>query len=442
MGMVARAGAAVQQLLGPFAAEVGRDTGVVVRQRKFTAVSLARTFVLGFLQKPFASAEDLARVAAQCGAAVTPQAIDQRQTPRLVAFLEGLFRRAVRVVVGSDRVLAPILDRFTAVRVLDSTVIRLPDGQRHRFPGCGGRCGFGQAALKLQTELDLKTGALAHVEVESGRSADVATPRQHARPVAGALRITDLGYFCMEVFATLVVAGGHFLSRLQYGTGVRTPDGEVVDLLGWLAGHAGPVVDRPIRLGRRQSLACRLIAWRLPPEPANRRRQKLREEHRRKWGREPSAGRLAWCDWTILVTSVPPEHLTPSEAAVLYRARWQIELLFKRWKSQNRVADLTGATEVRQMVRVWARLVAAVVQHWLVVTTAWGDPVRSWYKVADAVRGYVGRLLTALDRAPDVETVIADLARVVATTCRRNRRAKPGTVELLNNVDLLDFGLT
>ena len=442
MGMVARAGAAVQQLLGPFAAEVGRDTGVVLRQRKFTAVSLARTFVLGFLQKPCASAEDLARVAAQCGAAVTPQAIDQRQTPRLVAFLEGLFRRAVRVVVGSDRVLASILDRFTAVTVLDSTVIGLPDGQRQRFPGCGGRCGFGQAALKLQTELDLKTGALAHVAVESGRSADVATPRQHARPAAGALRITDLGYFCTEVFAALMAAGGHFLSRLQFGTGVRTPDGEVVDLLGWLAGHAGPVVDRSIRLGLGQSLACRLIAWRLPPERANRRRQKLREEHRRKWGREPSVDRLAWCDWTILVTSVPPECLTPSEAAVLYRARWQIELLFKRWKSQNRVADLTGVTEVRQMVRVWARLLAAVVQHWLVVATAWGDPVRSWHKVADAVRGYVGRLLAVLDRSPDVERVIADLARVVATTCRRNRRAKPGTVELLNNVGLLDFGLT
>src|SRR6187401_560013 len=112
MGMVARAGAAVQELFGPIAAEAGRESGVILRRRKFTAVSLARSFVLGFLQKPDASAEDLARVAAQCGADVTPQAIDQRQTPKLVAFLEALFRRAVRVVVGSDRALAPILERF------------------------------------------------------------------------------------------------------------------------------------------------------------------------------------------------------------------------------------------------------------------------------------------------------------------------------------------
>ncbi len=59
--------------------------------------------------------------------------------------------------------------------------------------------------------------------------------------------------------------------------------------------------------------------------------------------------------------------LTAKEAAVLYRARWQVELLFKRWKSQDLVAVLSsGSTVVRQMVRVWSRLLAALVQHWLV----------------------------------------------------------------------------
>jgi hypothetical protein len=442
MSMVARVGTAIQQLLGPLAQEVNRESPVVVRQRQFTPLSLARTFVLGFLHKPTASAEELAQIAAQCGAAVTPQAIDQRQTPRLVAFLEGLFRRAIRVVVGSDRSLAPLLDRFAAVTLLDSTVIGLPDGQRDRFPGCGGRCGFGQAALKLQTELDLRTGALAHVAVEAGRSADSATSRQYVRRGPGTLRITDLGYFNVAVFAALVAAEEHFLSRLQFGTGVCLPGGPAVAVLRWLVGQAERLVDRPIELGLGQRLPCRLIAWRLPPELAHRRRQKLRAEHQRKWGREPTAERLAWCDWTILVTSVPGAQLTPAEALVLYRARWQIELLFKRWKSQDRVAALDGTTEVRQLVRVWARLVAAVVQHWLVVATAWGDPTRSWAKVAEAVRGFVGRFLATVDCPPALERTINDLMRVVASTCRRNRRSKPGTAELLNDIGRLDFGLT
>ena len=125
-------------------------------------------------------------------------------------------------------------------------------------------------------------------------------------------------------------------------------DGAAVDLLPWLANQPGPFVDQPILLGQEQRLACRLIAWRLPQEQADRRRQKLRQETMRKRGHEPSVERLAWCDWTILVTSVPVEMLTPKEATVLYRARWQVELLFKRWKSQDRKSTRLNSSHIQK----------------------------------------------------------------------------------------------
>ena len=45
-----------------------------------------------------------------CGVEVTPQAIEQRHTPKLVAIFEQLFRRAGNVTVGSDKALAEILE--------------------------------------------------------------------------------------------------------------------------------------------------------------------------------------------------------------------------------------------------------------------------------------------------------------------------------------------
>ncbi len=442
MPIVARIGAALQLVFGNVAQEVAKATGVIVRQRKFTPLSLVRTFVLGFLQKPNASDEELAQMAVQCGADVTPQAVEQRHTWKLTQFLEGMFRRTTALVVGSDKTLAPILERFTEVLVLDSTTATLPDGMKERFPGCGGSYNSGAAALKLQVELNLRNGAFSHIEIEAGRSPDSATSRQQAEHPKGSLRITDLGYFNVSVFAALVLSGVHFLSRLQFGTGVLRRVGEAVDILPWLGEQPGPLVDQLILLGKQQRLPCRLIAWRLPEEQANRRRQKLRKETLSKRGQEPSAARMAWCDWTILVTSVPVELLTPPEAVVLYRARWQIELLFKRWKSQDLVAALSGSTEVRQMVRVWARLLAAVVQHWLVVSCSWGDPSRSWGKVCEAIRAFVTRLVKALNQLNELEDVLDELRRVVEKTCRRNKRAKPGTVELLNDLSRLDFGLT
>src|ERR1019366_8368972 len=142
------------------------------------------------------------------------------------------------------------------------------------------------------------------------------------------------------------------------GTGVLLRDGTPVKLLAWLATQTGPFIDCSILLGLKDRLPCRLIAWRVPAEVANRRRQKLRADMKTRKGKEPSRERLAWCDWSILVMSVPPHLLTPKEAVVLYRARWQIELFFKRWKSQGLAAALIGSTDIRKMVGGWFRLMA------------------------------------------------------------------------------------
>jgi hypothetical protein len=442
MGIIAKVGVALQHLFGKCAEEAGKMSGVIVRKRKFTAMSLARTFVLGHLRKPDASDEELAQIAVQCGADVTPQAIDQRYSPRLVRFLKELFCGATKTVVGSDKALAPILERFTSVTVLDSSTITLPDSLKEEYPGCGGSYGGGAAAMKLQTEWDLRSGAVTHVQIEPGRSPDAATSRQDARRGKGSLRITDLGYFNVSVFADMTKEGEYFLSRLLFGTHVLLPEGETVEPMKWLATQPGRFVDRQILLGKEQRLACRLIAWRVPKAQADRRRQKLRQEMVSRKGKEPSAARLAWCDWTILVTNAPVELMTPEEAVVLYRARWQVELLFKRWKSQDLVAVLRGSTVARQMVGVWSRLLAALVQHWLVVASVWGDPTKSLVKVCEALRDFVGRIAAGLDRPSELARVLDDLAAALAKTCQRNKRSKPGTFELLNDVSLLDFDLT
>src|SRR5476651_2422132 len=99
---------------------------------------------------------------------------------------------------------------------------------QEQFRGCGGSHGSGAAAMKLQTELDLRSGALTHVEIESGRSPDGATSRQEARHGKGSLRIADLGYFALAVFAAMMEAGEYFLSRLQFGTHVLLSSGQAL----------------------------------------------------------------------------------------------------------------------------------------------------------------------------------------------------------------------
>jgi hypothetical protein len=255
MQIIARVGDALQQLFSKIAEETAESSKVIVRKRKFTASSLAQTFVMGFLRKPQASHEELAQTAVEIGVNVTPQAVEQRFTPPLVAFLKELFCKATKMVIGSEKTLAPILERFSSVIVLDSSSIALPDSRQSEYAGCGGGRGGGAAAMKLQTEWDLRSGAVTHVEIEPGRSPDGATCRQAVRRGAGSLRITDLGYFNLEVFAAMTQAHEYFLSRLQPGTSVWQPGGDALDLRKWLDKQAGPFVDQWILLGKKQRLS-------------------------------------------------------------------------------------------------------------------------------------------------------------------------------------------
>jgi Transposase DDE domain len=442
MGIIAKVSAAVQALFGAMAEEVARDHPVVLRHRKFTTATLAQTFILGSLAKPRASDEELAQTAAPCGVAVTAQAVEQRHTMRLADFLEALFRRATRCLVKSSSPLAALLARFPAVLILDSTTATLPDALRERFPGCGGSHGGGQAAMKLQVQWDLSSGALDAVAIESGRDCDYKTSLQRAPLTPGALRIADLGYSDTEVFQRLDREGAFWLSRLQFGTTVFTPEGQRLPLLDWLVQRPGPFVDRPIRIGTGRKVACRIVAWRVPQEVAARRRHKLIAAARRKDGRVPSRERLAWCDWTILVTNVAADVLTPQEVAVLYRARWQIELLFKRWKSLGLIAELTGSTVARQLVRLWSRLLAVLMQHWLLLSSVWGDPRCSLAKACEAIRRHALILAAVVNDPARLAVAIEDLGVILRVTGRQNKRKKPSTIELLNDPELLEYSLT
>jgi hypothetical protein len=444
MNLYSRVALAIQSLFGPLAQTAGEKAKLIRRQRIFTEEKLAQTFVLGYAHHPAATIEQLAQTAAECGACVSPQAIDKRFNEQTEAFLKELFTQAVEQQVAADQILAPILERFSSVLLLDSTTIVLPPECKDQYAGCGGKNRSAEAAMKLQVEFDLRSGALSHLQIESGKSPDCASSRQQAVRGKGALRVSDLGYFDTTVFAAMQRRDEYFLSRLNFGTKIAlSEEGPAMDAQEWLDHQARGTVERTVWLGAGERLKCRLIAFRVPEEVAAARRRQLRRKIRSERGCEASQARLAWCDWVILVTNVAQEKMRSQEALVLYRARWQIELLFKRWKSQDLVAVLMGSSAVRQMVRVWARLLAAWLMHWLLLSSVWGDPTKSLDKAAKRLREWVSRLIASLSELDQLVGVLEEMARSLAKTCRRTKRKKkPGTFELLNDISKLEFVLS
>jgi len=439
--IVSRVASAVQRVFGTVAEEVGRECQLIKRRRVFTAASLAKTLVFGFLQNPRASWEELAEVAATCGAPVSPQAVEQRFTPQLVRFLFGLCERMVGEVVAAAPSLVPLLQRFNGVFMHDSTTVTLPTEYAESWPGCGG--GGSAAGLKAQVRFDLSKGQLAALRLEPARDPDQKTPLQRVGFPRGALRIADLGYFCLKTLAFLHAEGVYFLSRIQSRTAVFAVTGKPLDLLSRLnAEWCGVPLEWSVLLGSEARLACRLVALRVPEEVASQRRRRLREDARRK-GRQPSEKSLAWCDWTIYVTNVEAERLSWKEMVVLYRARWQIELLFKLWKSHGHLATPVGGTADRQVATMLVRLLAMILQHWLLLASVWNLPQRSLTKAARTIRGFARCLARCAHHRAEFEQLLATVITAAARTARVNtRRAKPSHWQLLQNPDLLTYALT
>ena len=247
----------------------------------------------------------------------------------------------------------------------------------------------------------------------------------------GALRISDRGFFTLRVCAALTAQGVYWLSRLAPGTAIYTPDGARWDVLALLAAQGTATVDLTVTLGVDQRLPGRLLAVRVPEEVVNQRRRRLRADAKRR-GRTPSAAPLAWCAWTIVVTSVPPTLLSLREALVLLRARWQIELLFKLWKSHGHIDESRSAQPWRVLTEVFAKLLAMVVQHWLLLVSCWAFPDRSLLKAAHTIRQHALSLASSLAYPAFLDHTLAVVQRSIAAGCRLNRRKKhPNTYQLL-----------
>jgi hypothetical protein len=410
-----------------------RATGFVQRRSKLTGAALVQALVFGGLANPHASLAALAQAAVVAGVAISPQGLDQRFTEAAAALLEEVLGAAVQAVITAEPVAIPLLQRFTAVVLLDCSTIVLPDALGLWWPGCGGASAqHTQAALKLGVRFDLCRGALRGPLLFEGRTHESTTPLQSAPLPAGALRLADLGFFDLAVLAQIGAQDGYWLSRLHFGTAVHDAAGRRWDVLALLAAQGGVAqVDLPVTLGARQRLSARLLAVRVPQEVADQRRRRLRATARDR-GRTPSAARLAWCEWTILVTNVPAAKLTVREALVLARARWQIELLFKLWKSHGHIDESRSGKPWRVLCEVYAKLLAMVVQHWLLLTGCWAYPDRSLVKAAQTVREHARHLASALACPRLLGHAIGVIHRCLAAGCRLNRRKKkPNTYQLL-----------
>jgi hypothetical protein len=426
------------------AAELAREAGL--RQRSMTFAQLAYVLVLGWWKQPQAGPSALARFAGSLDLDVCKQDVQCHFTERTATWLLALLGAAVREIVSAHAVGLPLLQQFTAVLIEDGSSISLPSALKGVWGGCGGSASKegkdpkNQAALKVTVRWDLLTGQLYGPHVQAGRRHELSSVLHSQVMPRGSLWIADLGYWTLKWLHHLQEQGVFFLMRYKAGI-VLWAKRERVDLLAILPQVTGARLELLVDVGASKVLrGVRLLAERVPMEVATDRQERIRRsaiDH----GKPINPLVFELANWTIVLTTVPAERLSFEQALALLRARWQIELLFKLWKEHGLVDEWKTSHPWRILCEVYAKLLAMVVQHWLVLLSCWDDPHRSLSNVAEILREQVPTLVHGLGRHLPLSRALRLVIHSVRGGCSIPARStRPSTSYRLGSA--LDLGLT
>lgn len=368
--------AAFQDLFGPTAKQLGRETGFIIRQRAFGADDFLTVLTFGYLHDAQAT---FASLASELD--ITDSALQQRYNePATLAFLQAILAAALEVVFVTRPKHLRALRSFDGVYLTDSTTLPLPDSLTALFPSCGGGA-HGQAPpamLKILVTYEVQTGRIHALTLHAGKDSDRGLPWVEALP-PGSLHLTDLGFYEQERLQRDTDAGRYWITRLSCHNTLRAATdstADIVDLVTFLQTRGRDTVDEQVVMGaatHAHPLPGRLTAWRCTPQEQQQREQRLYERAKTE-KKKVTPAMLALCCWMVYLTNVPAPQLRPQELGELYRVRWQIELLFKRWKSWFALAEPIQKKKVSSgLVELYARLLGLVIAEWLGV--ACGGPL-------------------------------------------------------------------
>jgi hypothetical protein len=313
---------------------LAREAGFVQRQSKVSALMFTKTLFFDHLSTDQPS---LARhsfgIFNDHGKKISKQALHKRFNESAVGFVKGLFERYLQHQLQVKQLPSALADQFTAIRIMDSTVFKLPASLATAFPGFGGD--GTKACAKVQFEFDLLSGSIRHLNLDHARVSDKAYSDSHQSPLdKGELVLRDLGYYSLDSYDQICQQGAWYVSRLKSQISIYEKRGNgykalsLGKLIKQLKKSGQDYLDKEVYIGQSCKYPVRLIGNLLDQAAVGRR--VARKKHRKK--RLTKVDKDS-CQLNLFITNLPPEMATAEELYRLYKIRWQVELLFKAFKS-------------------------------------------------------------------------------------------------------------
>jgi len=370
--------------------QLARDTKFVQRDSKINGQNFFDIIVFNNEQLKQQSLNDLAiDLSERYGIKITKQSLHDRFNERALAFLQ----QALERLLNQQLDVAPLLATATAferILIKDSICFQIDESLAASYPGSGGS--GSAAAVRIQFEYDLLNGHINDLSVQAFNDQDATDSLETIELTQpGDLIIRDLAYMNLGVIKRLIARGIFLLCRLQYHVNVYEMNDnsyEVLDfvkLRTFMQQNKLAVMEKEVYLGVVDRLKLRLIIHLLPDEVVAQRLRKAQRNNNKKGRGQLSKKYKARAALNLFITNATEAQIPLTTVGSFYRLRWQIELMFKIWKSLCHIDKVKQVKKERLECYIYAKLIG-IVLSWQIIwavakfTLAKDNKALSYYK--------------------------------------------------------------
>jgi len=335
-----------------FLESLARETGMIQRARKCKAQDIVSLCV--FLSKTVGT-ESLASLCAKLNettsVSLSSEGLNQRFNPHTVQFFKQIFSKLFHQNIcptpsfGGD---------FKRIQILDSTMFQLPNHYSGVYKGFWG--GGSEAGVKIQLEYDLLSGNFLQMDVNPAVSNDNVYGQTRTDTLEpGDLCIRDLGYFYIDDFKKMEEKRASYISRIRWNTQIYRKQEDAwelidVETISKQLKEGEYIEFSRVYIGFHQKQATRLIVYKLT-EPEHTKRLERHKKDKRRMPKYASGINL-------FITNISETEMKSHKIYQLYSLRWQVEILFKTWKSIFHIHAVKKIKLERFQCHLYGQLIA------------------------------------------------------------------------------------
>lgn len=386
--------------------KIARESGFVLKQSKLSGFKFLDLLLFSKFDNEKLSLNDLScRAADKHNIVISKQAINDRFTDKSVRFIKMIIEKFIKENLDLDEKIE-FLSHFERIRIKDSTCFQLPKSMKDKYAGSGG--GGSKAAVRIQFEYDYKTGEVVDLSICEFNHQDKKDAFESLDNIQeNDLLIRDLGYVTNHVLREIETRGASFLNRLNTTTHVfeKNKDDEFVrldfiKLRKQMSKNGLTYLDKIVYIGACEKYKVRLVIEEMPEDKINERIRKAKKEAKKK-KRTLKKETIARAALNLFVTNVDKEILPVSNVRSLYRLRWQIELMFKVWKSVGEISKIKKMKVERFETYLYVKLLWLMI-NWRII---WQIQIQLW-KEKGILVSFIKAHKTMLDRMDQFRDVV------------------------------------